>query len=221
MKQKFTLLEMLISVSLFALVAAAGVSLNVGSISTYNSVNDRHQHVQEIIRVDETLQRLITSMKPFWWKAEEGKQNLFLGLPDSMRFVSRGSVKNFKDGAFRFCELYVDDEAQLVVRYQMRPLTEGVEFVEDETLYSILAREVNSVELSYAGIEHELTAGENQADLMPEWQAEWDELRVDLPLAVWVKVNWQNGVSENFMWRTSGNGRYERLGQWQNGVELK
>ena len=53
-----------------------------------------------------------------------------------------------------------------------------------------------------------------------EWMEDWDEDRLDIPLAVKMTISWQNENVENFFWRTAGNGYYERYGAWRNGEKI-
>ena len=54
-----------------------------------------------------------------------------------------------------------------------------------------------------------------------EWLEEWDEDRVDIPLAVMTTLTWNDDKKETFLWRTAGNSYYERWGNWRNGESVQ
>jgi len=221
MKKHFTLVELIIATSLLALLVLGAVNLSLASITSYDQIRDRQAHVNELMRIDASLQKLISNSVPFWWYEGDFKMNVFNGKADTLTLVSRNKIRNVKDGGMRFCTFYINDEAEFIVEYQSKPLTDAIDFVEGESLTSVLAQDVEKIEFFYAGIEQLENASQESDSNQPQWFDEWDELRIDLPLAIWVRVTWQNEVVENFMWRTAGNAYQERLGFWQNGVELK
>ena len=109
-----------------------------------------------------------------------------------MRFCYLSRINNLEDGGLRFAEVYVNEESQLVADYQTRPFTEGLE-LSDNAYQSILSKEVKSVSFSYVSVAENEQSSENL-----EWLDDWEEDRLDIPLAVRITVTWKNEDTENF-----------------------
>ena len=128
-----------------------------------------------------------------------------------MRFCYLSRINNLEDGGLRFAEIYVNEDYQLVADYQTRPFNEAIE-LNDNAYQSILSEDVESVSFSYVSVTENEQSSENL-----EWLDEWEEDRLDIPLAVRMTITWKNEDIENFFWRTAGNSYYERYGAWRNG----
>ena len=210
-KNSFTLLEVVIALALFAGLAVTSVTLISRMSSSYETQNERSAHVENLVALDRTLKKMFTNMVKYSWR-DEDNQRLphFTGTSDFMRFVHLNRVNDINDGGLRFVELFLDDQGRFTARYQTRPYRNAEEMNEDAYL-SILAENIASVQFDYASV----TEDESSSEFM-EWLQEWDEEKADIPLAVMVTLNWKDETSETFLWRTAGNGYYERYGDWNN-----
>lgn len=217
-KNNFTLIEVMIAISLFAILAVSCVSLMSSMASSLEVQQERSTHVDSLVRLDKTVKKMFTNMVQYTWRDQDNERlPHFSGLYESMRFAYLNRVNNLQDGGLRFAEIYVDEEARLVARYQNRPYRNTEEMNEDAYL-SVLSEEVESVSFSYASVEEDKTSSE---DL--EWLEEWSDERLDIPLAVMFTVTWteESGKgAETFLWRTAGNSYYERWGAWRNGESI-
>lgn len=214
-KSNFTLLEVMIAIGLFAVLAITCVSLMTTLTGSLAAQQERSEHVDKLVSLDKTLKKMFTNMVQFTWRDQDNERlPHFLGVSDTMRFAYLNRVNNLQDGGLRFVDIYVDDEARLIARYQNRPFRNSEEINEDAYI-SVLAENVDSIVFNYASVEEERTSSEYL-----EWLQEWSDERLDIPLAVMITINWTTNGSETFLWRTAGNSFYERWGAWRNGESI-
>lgn len=214
-KSNFTLLEVMIAIGLFAVLAITCVSLMTTLTGSLAAQQERSEHVDKLVSLDKTLKKMFTNMVQFTWRDQDNERlPHFLGVSDTMRFAYLNRVNNLQDGGLRFVDIYVDDEARLIARYQNRPFRNAEEINEDAYI-SVLAENVDSIVFNYASVEEERTSSEYL-----EWLQEWSDERLDIPLAVMITINWTTNGSETFLWRTAGNSFYERWGAWRNGESI-
>ncbi|NQZ59787.1 MAG: hypothetical protein HRT88_20230 [Lentisphaeraceae bacterium] len=215
-RRNFTLMELIIALSLFALLSLICMGLLKSVIDSLKTQKEHSKKVGELVILNKTTKKMFANMVPFSWRDEENqKVPHFGGGPEYMRFVYLNRVNSPQDGGLRFCEIFVNDDAELVVQYQTRPFRHGYEINEEHYL-SILARKVQSVSFQYAS-----AAEDQQSSAEMEWLEEWKAERLDIPLAILMTITWENENVESFMWRTAGNSFYERHGAWKNGEEIQ
>ena len=217
-KSNFTLIEIIIALGLFVALSISCVSLISSMTSSMEVQNDRTEHIDGLVRLDRSLKKMFSNMVQYTWR-DENNERLphFLGLTDSIRLAHLNRINNLQDGGLRFAEIYVDENSQLIARYQNRPFRNAEELNEDAYI-SVLSESVESIQFDYASVEEDRSSSE---DL--EWLQEWSDERLDIPLAVMITVNWteESGKgSETFLWRTAGNSYYERWGAWRNGESI-
>ncbi|MCM8539962.1 MAG: prepilin-type N-terminal cleavage/methylation domain-containing protein [Lentisphaeraceae bacterium] len=217
-KFNFTLIEVMIAIGIFAILAVSCVSLMSSMASSLQVQQERSAHVDSLVRLDKTVKKMFTNMVQFTWRDQDNERlPHFLGLYDSIRFTYLNRVNNMQDGGLRFAEIYIDEEARLVARYQNRPYRNAEEMNED-AYFSVLSEEVESISFNYASVEEDKTSSEEL-----EWLEEWSDERLDIPLAVMFTVKWteESGKGEEtFLWRTAGNSYFERWGAWRNGESI-
>lgn len=213
----FTLLEMVISLGLLALLAALAIMAAAAITNSWSRLESRQQQFAELMRVDRTLDSMLSNIVAFSWRNADGNTlPFFRGRPDSIRFVYRHRLNNVDEGALRFVRLDLTD-GQLRALYHPRPVL-SEDGLLDRGRLSILAENVERVEFQYAVIRRGMTS-----DDPPEWTEQWvpedwsnrerqNQLR---PLAVRIQVRWQDGRVETWMRRLPGNSLHERRGQWR------
>lgn len=210
-RRHFTLMELIIALTLFAVLSLISMGLLKSVIDSLKGQKEHSQKVGELIVISKTTKKMFANMVPFSWRDEENQiVPHFGGGPDYIRFVYLNRVNAQEDGGLRFSEIFVNDDGELVVQYQTRPFRNGYEINEDH-YRSVLARKVASVEFQYASV-----AENQQSSAEMEWLGEWEPERLDIPLAVIMSITWENENVEHFMWRTAANSYYERHGAWRN-----
>ena len=216
-KRRFTLIELVIALALFAMLSLSCMKLLMSTVDSLEVQEKSAKRIVGLVNLDKNAQKMFTNTVPFTWRDEENQRvPHFYGAPDMMRFVHLNRVNDEKDGGLRFVQLYIDNEQKLIAHYQTRPFLNGSEIIEEIAFKSTLAEGVDSLNFQYASV---LENQQSSEDI--EWLSEWEEDRLDIPLAVRMDVSWQNGRTESFLWRTAGNSYYERMGAWKNGDRLQ
>jgi hypothetical protein len=199
-RRRFTLTEVLIAVALFAMMAALASASIARTVKSWTSTKKRVNQLNELIFMEKVLQPMVYNSIAFNWKIEDEYQDFFFGQSDYCRLVYRHALRELDEGSLRFAELTLVD-GQLLVRYSSRPWIDGEEPVFEEDSTSVLTKNVESLEIFYAG--------ENEEnDKAIEWFQEWE--LPQQPLAMRIRITWENGIEENFLWRCGGNSSYMR-----------
>jgi general secretion pathway protein J len=86
----FTLVEMLVALAIFALLAAAGVGLLRSSVDTQGAVERRLYELGSLGRVHALLSSDISQIVNRPTRAGGGTRPAFIGMPDRMEFVRGG-----------------------------------------------------------------------------------------------------------------------------------
>jgi len=86
----FTLVEMLVALTIFALLAAAGVGLLRSSVDTQTAVEQRLYEMASIGRVDALLSSDLGQVVERPTRAGGGERPAFIGQPSRMEFVRGG-----------------------------------------------------------------------------------------------------------------------------------
>ena len=211
-RHSFTLIEVMIACGIFAILCLACMKLTSGTLMNYQAQKERSARIDQLLLLDKTFKKMITNMVPFTWRDEDDfKKPFFMGLKDRLRFAQLNRINRAEDGGMRFVELTLNESNQLVAFYQSRPFTYGSELTEGKNYSSILADNVEAIEFYFVSSAEEIN---DSTELI--WLDEWEEMREDIPLAVLLKVKWQDESEENFMWRTASNSYFERRAGWEN-----
>ena len=211
-KLRFTLVELILALGLLAILAATGAALISGLTRAWDQSRQQGQRVQELVRLDRCFRSLAGNALPFTWRNAALQQtNAFIGNPDSLRLASQITPADAIDGGLRFSYLSLN-QGQLVAIVSSKPFSEETEPV---GLRSVLSVNVALTHFSYCRV----SSADPLVEVM-EWVDTWESDRADIPLAIRMQVEWQDGRTENFFMRTAGSGRYERHGSWRNGEKL-
>ena len=201
MRKSFTLIEILIATAITAVLFALLALVNGSASQTWQTVNERSSQVQDLISVRQSLGKIVKNAVPYFHDNDDNYYNAFRGDSSSFRLASIQRINNLKDGGMIFPELLVEDE-KLKLKYQCRPWDENSA---SDLKESILLEDIASLTCSYAFAEEEREIS---------WTDSWvDEDHDALPLGIQITVTFLNQDQEHFLWRTAGNGRYER---WEN-----
>jgi hypothetical protein len=212
-KLRFTLVELILALGLLAILAATGAALISGLSRAWDESRQQGRRIQELVRLDRCFRSLAGNAMPFTWRNAAMQQtNAFIGNPDTLRLASQITPADAIDGGLRFTYLSLDRDGQLVAIVRSKPFSEEAE---PEGLRSVLSEKVASIQFSYCRV----SSADPLVEVM-EWVDTWESDRADIPLAIRMQVEWQDGRIENFLMRTAGSGRYERHGSWRNGEKL-
>ncbi len=211
----FTLLELIIAVALFLLVTALLLTAATAITGSWQRLNREKGRLLELLALDRAVDAMFSNAVPFTWPDEDGQAvAVFVGEAERVDLAYLHRLNTVEDGALSFVSLQVDDGGRLLALHQPRPLLRA-EDPGEHARTSILAQGIDRIEFLYA-------------DWVPdegvEWLEEWDpdrdssvasERRLELPLAILMRVFWDDGRAETWLRRTAGNSYRECWGNWQ------
>lgn len=199
----FTLLEMILAVAIFScvmLIAGAGLfSIH----SCWTKITKAKKLISEKLILDAVADSVLRNAIPFTWtdKDKKAEKPVFRGDSDMLYLAYRHWTSDAEEGGIRFVKLFMDGST-LKASYAKTPFEkQSLESPAAET--EIIAEKVSSVRFLYA---------EKEKDAIV-WYNDWDEEKNEnLPLAIQICVEWENGEREVWMRRSAGAGLKESLG---------
>lgn len=215
----FTLLELMIALAIFMMLVALLTGFSREVSKSWTRLRREQNLFSELLVLDRTLDAMLTNAIPFVWpgvEVEDEPRPAFVGEPDRLRMAYLHRLNNVQDGTIRFVALEVVD-GDLLAHYQQRPFLTWEDLAGAPVETSVLAQDVESVEFLYADLVDEAEDVEWLTEWQPEDEDEQEKRRKtdQLPLAIMIKVRWQDGRPEAWLRRTSGNGFRERFGHWK------
>lgn len=216
-RSAFTLLELLIAISIFMLIAVALFSFSRETAGYWSRLIAERNRFQELLDLDRSIDSIFTHAVPFLWPdpdADLFKEVPFvLATPNTLRIAYLHRLNDLDEGAIRFVEIAIKDGA-LCATYSDRPFLYW-EDAGNRVWTSVLARDVESVSFLYADWNDDATGLWKDRFF---WQDEWETVeseRVDIPLAIMMTLVWKDGRIESWLRRTMGNSYRERYGKWE------
>lgn len=206
-EQGFTLIEMILAVSILMLVfLAAGTGLFIVQ-QTWVKTQMQSFRLKKLILVDKVINANFTNIIPFEWRDDQLKRKeIFLGDPDKVIFATTHRINIMQEGAIRFVSIYVENNS-LIIAYSNTPLLYWDNKVIPQRK-EVIAEGVSSIGFQYADFDAERTL---------IWEDNWnEEERRNIPVAIRFTVNWQNGTQHHWLKRTAGAGKRENFGRRYN-----
>lgn len=211
-KSPFTLLEMVVAMTILLLV---GAMIGTASSMFYNAYRRSAkitENMKEYIAVDQVMDQCVRNAVPFQWKDREKNEmrDVFLGEPDMMLFTALRRSHDRDTGALIFVRIRLI-EHDLVAEYSPYPLLpwelEENDMPERYTR-EILVKNVQAVTFLYA---------ERNTDGEVEFLEEWIEDDHDgIPLAIQMEIEWLNGEKERWLRRTAGSSAHSTYSTRRN-----
>jgi prepilin-type N-terminal cleavage/methylation domain-containing protein len=212
-KHAFTLIEIIIAVSIFLIVALTLYSYSRETSNSWSRVVNERNRFNELLALDRALNGILEHLVPFTWPDNDGVKTPFLVAEKRrLRCVYLHHLNDEVEGALRFAE-FVLEKNKLYLVYSDRPFLHWDE-VGERRKTALLAEEVDNIDFLYAdwSDDDNLDWGERLL-----WFDEWENVeseRMDAPLAVKVTINWLDGRSETWLRRCMGTSYRERYGKW-------
>lgn len=197
-RRTFTLVEVILALGLLSLtvILAAGILQSVQRL--WEGVQSNSANLESLQNIDRIADYTLKNMVPFYWQdTEKRDRQIFRGNPDSILFAHLHRSVGQDSGGIRFIELRLEDK-KLVARYRQTPMLYWLdEPVEDSTtVKEVIGDKVESLSFEYA---------EREGDEIV-WYEDWnEEEKEQLPLAVLMKVKFENGTEEQWLRRGAGN----------------
>ena len=202
--RRFTLIEVLLAMTIFTMVLLiAGTGL-VMAHRMWVKCQEGGARLRRLVLIDRVVDSNFRGIVPFSWRNPQNRnQEIFFGDPDKIVFASLHGIGSMATGALRFMRLRIDN-GDLLAEYSNTPLLYWDDSISPKHV-EILSSKVEKLEFNYADYN---SAGELV------WDTDWDEnARRNIPVAVMMKITWENGETAQWLRRTAGNGPDESYGR--------
>ena len=208
-KQSFTLLEVVLALTIFAVIATLAGSILFSSQQGWSIVRESTSELDRNLRLDRLVDTAFRNTVPFYWPDENNRNmQIFCGKPAFLRLAYLHRVNDPDEGGIRFLELF-QEEYNLIARYRSYPILVDHD---NECEQEIIAEDVHRLTFSYA-------FRENGKIL---WQPEFDAVAAEtIPLAIRMDVEFANGERLSFLRRTAGNSANSSYGKFRKNTYAK
>ena len=200
---------MVLAVAIFAMIMLI-IGAGIFSIQqTWKKMSGKSKMIKMYQTLDRVFDTAFRNSVPFLWSNDNfQKKSVFVGNSDECTIAYIHRITNPSDGGIRFLKIYLRD-GNLIAEYSKFPI---LYWDENETgiQKEILASGIESISFLYADRQ------ENEIIWLDDWDEENNQ---NIPLAVQIKVEWENGNSEQWLRRTAGAGRFESFGKRVSGNE--
>ena len=206
----FTLLEMVLSVAIFAMIM---VTIGTGMFSiqrTWKRMSKKNDELKIFQTLDRVFDTAFRNTVRFTWHNDNFQQkSVFLGNNNECIIAYIHRITLPSDGGIRFLKLYLDGN-NLVAAYRKYPILYWEEN-NREIQKEVLATNIKNISFLYAGRDNNEII----------WTDDWDEENnQNIPLAIQITVEWENGLQEQWLRRTAGAGKFESYGKKVTGNEI-
>ncbi|HBC87454.1 MAG TPA: hypothetical protein DCZ94_10905 [Lentisphaeria bacterium] len=205
----FTLLEMIVAVAILSMVML-GASMGMYSVHrTWASVVKQNDRLHRCLVLDNIIDSSFRNAVPFSWEDPNHVQKfVFLGDSKKVILAYLHRINDFSEGGIRFICLYVEN-GSLVAAYSRTPILPWVDKL-DNCEKEIISERVKDISFMYA----------DKKDQDIVWKDDWGEDKnVNIPLAIQIRIEWEDGSSEVWLRRTAGSGIRETLGNRRASIE--
>lgn len=221
-RRHFTLLELAIAVTIFMMVAVALFAFSGHVSSSWGSITTERNRLAELLAMDRTLDSILSNAVPFLWR--ERDDGIVKVVPfivaeaDVLRIAYLHRLNDTAEGSLRFVELFLED-GELKALYTDRPFINWEDIADDRKKVSVISTGVESISFLYADFSSDVSdAWQDRLFWRDSWETE-DSERKDIPLAIQIRVKWQDGREESWLRRTMGNSYRERYGTFELPVD--
>ena len=222
LRRQFTLLELAISVTIFMMVAVALFAFSGHVSSSWGSITTERNRLAELLSMDRTLNSVLSNAVPFLWRERvDGLVQVkpfIVAEADVLRIAYLHRLNDTEEGALRFMELFVED-GDLKALYTDRPFINWEDIADDRKKVSIISNGVESISFLYADFSSDVSVDWKERLFWRDvWETE-ESGRKDIPLAIQIRIKWQDGREESWLRRTMGNSYRERYGTFELPVD--
>jgi prepilin-type N-terminal cleavage/methylation domain-containing protein len=206
----FTLLEMILSIFIFAVIMSILGSGIFTIQQSLRKVSNKSDELEKYQVLDRVFTSSIRNAVPFYWKDNNrNRRSVFSGDTNKVSFAYLHRIVGSDDGGIRFIQFYLEQD-NLVAVYKKIPILPWDQSTLKSADKEILATEVRSLSFSYADVD-------NNGQIV--WKRSWSNSigNYDIPLAIQVAIEWKNGTKEYWLRRTAGSGQFESLGTRMRG----
>ncbi len=207
----------MIAASILVMIAAGLFVYSQNVTRSWQQIIRERNRMFELMTLDRTIDAVLANAVPFIWQDDEaGDENetfpFIVGDPTGLRIAYLHSIHDAVEGGVRFAEFILED-GTLYLDYSDRPFFEWNQAT-DRTQRVLLAEGIAELRFLYLDWNADTDADwKNRALWLDQWETA-DTERTDIPLAIAMKVSWQDGREHTWFRRTLGNSYRERYGKW-------
>lgn len=193
----FTLVEVVAALGILCLVAmlTAGILQSVQQL--WGNIQECGNELETLQNIDRIADYAMKNMVPFRWRDPDGRERqVFCGNSDSIIFAHLHRSVGPDSGGIRFIELRIEDK-RLVARYRQTPILHwlGEPVGDSDVAKEVVADKIASLSFEYADREGDEIV----------WREDWnEEEKKQIPLAILMKIRFENGTEEQWLRRSAG-----------------
>lgn len=200
----FTLVELVVSMGIMMAVTGIIAMASWTFYEGHGRAARATAKLKENMAIDKIMDTHVRNMIPFQWVDENNNTRfVFSGEANRLHFTTLRRAYDRRPGALLFIRLFVD-EGKLVAEYSQFPRLPW-KLEEDENMTyerEVIAEKVASVTFTYA---EKVDEEKDEDGSGIEWLEYWaEEEHAALPLAVRMKVVWEDGTVEYWLRRVAG-----------------
>lgn len=199
MRKCFTLIELVVAMAIMIVVALIIATASSTFYNAYSRSLRATKKLKTYMAIDRIWDTCVRNMVPFKWKDEENVSRfIFEGTEDTLLFTALRRAHGDDPNGLIFIKLEVVN-SKLIAHSSFYPMRFWLEDeVTDQKIEKeILAEDVKEITFEYAEM--------NQDGDAIEWLETWEEdEHAAIPLAVRMKVEWNDGTVEYWLRRTAG-----------------
>lgn len=202
MRRNFTLLELVLATMITAMLfSSIAIGINGIFLSWTKTVKASYR-LERFIILDRIADSAFRNAVPFSWKDENNKNRfIFIGDRDEILISYLHRINDTEQGGINFLRLKLEGSV-LTAYYRKTPILWWNNDYENMTREEICGG-VKSISFLYADKE--------QDEIV--WLDDWDEENfVNIPLAIQIKIDFDDGESEVWLRRTAGSALRETWG---------
>ncbi|MEG1979946.1 MAG: hypothetical protein RR060_04430 [Victivallaceae bacterium] len=200
-RNKFTLLEIILALAIFCLIAGLSGGLIYTVRQSYQSISDTDNYLKRQFRLDLVINEVFRNSIPLNWPALNNVDKLyFQGKNNALRTVYQYRINQNRQSGMRFINLELLD-GELFAIYSDYPCPEQQPTAQRE----LIADKISGIQLKYAVKNRDTITWQDNFNL--------DGQEKNLPLAISLTINFADGESINYLRRTAGNSYFTSYGR--------
>ncbi len=208
-EQGFTLLEMILAVTIFSMIMLT-VAMTLYTVQrSWQKISNHSNELKRYQMIDRLVDVAFRNAIPFPWTNDDNETTYcFKGESDSLLLTYLHRIgQNDSEGGIRFLRLYIES-GNLIAEYRKTPILPDSKNDNDYKSKEVIAVNVRELEFTY--VDFDSDSDDNSLEYSKEWDVD-DEYNI--PIAIQMKVTWNNGESEVWLRRTAGNSIVSTYGQ--------
>jgi hypothetical protein len=183
------------------MISALAFGIN-GAYSSWAKIAKANSRLERFLVMDRMVDSAFKNAVPFTWRDDNGHDRfIFKGDSSELILSYLHRINNIEDGGMNFLRLSLEN-GNLIAEYRKTPIL----WWEDDCANvskEIILNSVKTISFLYADKKNDEVI----------WSEDWDEEKaMNIPLAIQIKVEFEDTVEELWLRRTAGSGLRETYG---------